>query len=82
VHLRFVVGTSGRVTGCTVTRSSGNAELDSTTCRLIMRRLRYRPATNAEGRPIPATVVGKHEWIADRRPDEVIEDPDEEEHSH
>jgi protein TonB len=77
VHLRFVVGTSGRVTDCAVTRSSGNAELDSTTCRLIKRRLRYRPATNAEGRPIPATVIGKHEWIADRRPDEIIEEEEE-----
>ena len=82
VHLRFVVGTSGRVTDCAVTRSSGNAELDSTTCRLLKRRLRYRPATNAEGRPIPATVIGQHEWIAERRPDEIIEEPDEEEHSH
>jgi protein TonB len=80
VHLRFIVGTSGRVTDCAVTRSSGNAELDSTTCRLIMRRLRYRPATDAQGRPIPATVIGQHEWIAERRPDEVIEE--EEEHAY
>ena len=82
VHLRFVVGTRGRVTDCAVTRSSGNAELDSTTCRLIMRRLRYRPATDALGRPIPATVIGQHEWIAERRPVEVIEEVEEDEHAH
>jgi protein TonB len=80
VHLRFVVGTSGRVTDCAVTRSSGNAELDFTTCRLIKRRLRYQPATNAQGRPIRATIVGQHEWTAERRPDEIIEE--EEEYAH
>jgi protein TonB len=79
VHLRFIVGTSGRVTDCAVTRSSGSAELDSTTCRLIKRRLRYRPATDAGGRPIPATITGKHEWIVERRPVEVIEEVEEEE---
>jgi protein TonB len=81
VHLSFVVGPNGRVTSCAVTRSSGNAELDSTTCRLLKRRLRYRPATNAQGRPVPATIIGKHEWIAERRPDEVIEEVEEEEPS-
>lgn len=74
VYLRFVVGPSGRVTDCAVTRSSGNAELDITTCRLIKRRMRYRPATNARGQPIPATILGEHEWVAERRPNEVIEE--------
>jgi len=77
VHLRFVVGANGRVTDCAVTRSSGSAELDSTTCRLLKRRMRYRPASNAQGRPIASTIVGQHEWTAERRPDEIIEEPDE-----
>lgn len=79
VYLRFVVGTNGRVTDCAVTRSSGNAELDETSCRLIKRRLRYRPAIDRQGRPIPSTIVGKQEWVAEHRPDEIIEEPDEEE---
>jgi protein TonB len=79
VHLRFIVSPSGRVTDCAVTRSSGNAELDTATCRLIKRRLRYRPALDAGGRPIAAVINGEHEWVAERRPDEIIEEPDEEE---
>jgi protein TonB len=74
VRMRFVVGPSGRVTSCTVTRSSGSAELDETTCRLITRRMRYRPATDARGQRIPATILGEHEWVAERRPNEVIEE--------
>lgn len=62
VGLRFVVGANGRVTRCTITRSSGNADLDSTTCRLIKDRFRYRPARDPRGRAVPSTVNGEHEW--------------------
>jgi protein TonB len=80
VHLRFTVAPTGRVSDCTVTRSSGSRELDAVTCRLILRRFRYRPARNAEGYPIPSTVVGEHVWEvapqpADRWVEPDIEDP-------
>jgi protein TonB len=62
VGLRFVVGPSGRVDRCTVTRSSGSGALDETTCRLILSRFRYRPARDFTGRPIAETIRGEHEW--------------------
>lgn len=67
VGLRFVVGVNGRVTSCNVTRSSGSRALDSTTCRLIMERFRYRPATDRNGRPFPQTVTGEHIWELSER---------------
>ena len=60
----------GRVTGCRVTRSTGNAELDATTCRLITRRFRYYPSRDPEGRPVRSIVSGNHEWVLERVPDE------------
>ncbi len=79
VHLRFTVAPSGRVSDCAVTRSSGSRVLDNLTCRLIVARFRYRPARNAEGQAIAATIVGAHEWHAEPpRPDIWIE-PDIEE---
>ncbi|HEV2866297.1 MAG TPA: energy transducer TonB [Allosphingosinicella sp.] len=63
VSVRFVVRTDGRVGGCRVTRSSGHAELDSTTCRLIEERFRYRPARDADGRPVPQTVTRTFDWL-------------------
>jgi protein TonB len=78
VHLRFTVAPSGRVSDCTVTRSSGSDELDRTTCRLIVRRFRYRPATNGEGRPIPATIRGQHEWAMSDEPPPIDVEPEEE----
>ena len=62
VHVRFLVNPDGGVGGCTVTRSSGNAELDGTTCRLIERRFRYKPARDARGRPTSDVIVGEQLW--------------------
>lgn len=64
VGMVFTVGTDGRVTSCTVTRSSGVAELDALTCRLIRERFRYRPSTDRYGRPIADEVEGEHDWVA------------------
>jgi len=75
VYLRFIVGVNGRVTSCTVTKSSGNADLDNTTCRLIMERFRYRPTRDRNGKPVPDEVIGFHKWELWRR-DEGRE-PDE-----
>lgn len=62
VHVRFTVGTDGRVGGCTVTRSSGHDALDTTTCRLIERRFRYHPARDSQGRPVPETIGLFYQW--------------------
>jgi protein TonB len=67
VGVRFVVGVDGRVGDCAVTRSSGNARLDATTCRLIEQRFRYRPATDASGKPVPSVVSTVFSWIPDER---------------
>lgn len=67
VEIRFTIGADGRVSGCTVTRSSGSAELDSTTCRLIEKRFRYRPARDAQGRAVATTGFGLQRWWLDPR---------------
>jgi len=79
VHLRFTVAPSGRISDCAVTRSSGSRVLDSLTCQLIVRRFRYRPARNAEGRPIASAVVGEHLWYAEPAPPDIWVEPDIEE---
>ena len=63
VGMVFTVGPSGRVTSCRITRSSGIAELDSLTCRLIQQRFVYRPSTDRYGRPIADEVEGEHDWV-------------------
>ncbi len=62
VHLRFTVGVNGRITDCAVTRSSGNADLDAATCRLLMARSKYKPARDPWGRKVPDVWTGEHVW--------------------
>jgi len=70
VSVRYYVEVDGRVTGCRVTRSSGDAALDGTTCRLIEKRFRYDPSRDARGRPVRSVVVVDHEWLLDHVPAE------------
>ena len=62
VFIRFTVRTDGRVEQCSVTRSSGFQVLDETTCRLVERRFRYRPARDAAGQPVPEVVTTNFTW--------------------
>ena len=78
-QLRFTVAPSGRISQCSVTRSSGSRRLDDLTCRLIIRRFRYRPARNSEGIPIASVVEGEHLWHAEPRPPDRWIEPDIEE---
>lgn len=56
------IAANGRVSGCTITSSSGSAALDSTTCRLITTRARFRPAQDPQGRPVAGTFDGGIVW--------------------
>jgi protein TonB len=69
VSVRYRIELDGRVTGCVITRSSGNAVLDETTCRLIEQRFRYDPSRDARGRPVISYIVRDNEWVIDRRDD-------------
>ena len=60
---RYVIGANGRVTGCSVTETSGNAVLDAVTCRLVIERYRYRPARDARGKKVGDVVYEDHSWV-------------------
>lgn len=62
VGVRLQIGSSGRVQGCQVSRSSGDGNLDATTCRLLSQRLQFAPAQDRNGVPTAVTVDGSHVW--------------------
>lgn len=66
VWVRYVVTPKGRAQDCRVTRSSGNADIDAVTCRLIEKRFRYRPGTDEAGRAISSVVEEDHHWEVTR----------------
>lgn len=67
VEVRFTIEASGRVSGCRVTRSSGDASLDETTCRLIEERFRFKPASNAAGEPVASQYGWRQSWWLERQ---------------
>ncbi len=58
----LTVGADGRVTGCSVTSSSGSSLLDDTACRLLMRRARFNPAKDANGTAMGDTFRSRFRW--------------------
>lgn len=67
VEVRFTIEASGRVSGCRVTRPSGDASLDRTTCELIEERFYFKPATNAAGEPVASQCGWRQSWWLERR---------------
>jgi periplasmic protein TonB len=51
VGVRVTVGPDGRVSGCTVSGSSGSGDLDSAACDGMTRYARFEPALDAAGNP-------------------------------
>jgi protein TonB len=74
VSVRYAVEIDGRVSGCVVTRSSGDAALDEFTCGLIVKRFRFKPSLEASGRPVRSYIVENHDWTIEIDPDPPPED--------
>ena len=61
-RFKLAVGPDGRVTGCTVTGSSGSAALDLATCRLMKGRARFAPARDSSGNAVADAVSSTITW--------------------
>lgn len=71
VSFRLTIGPDGVPAGCDITGSSGSPDLDSTTCALMMRRARFYPGLDADGKPTGATWASRMRWVIPQ--DEVVE---------
>jgi protein TonB len=60
--VRFTVRTDGRAHDCRVATSSGSADLDAATCRLIEARFRYEPARDSAGQPVAEERGWRQRW--------------------
>ncbi len=78
VTAHFTVGADGHASGCKVVKSSGNGELDATTCRLIEQRFRYEPARNKRGEAISDVTGWQQTWWLERGKRKVFRPEDDE----
>jgi len=56
----FTIGTDGKVTACDA--SGASPTLDAETCKLIIRRFRFKPALDTSGQPIAETKSQRVTW--------------------
>jgi len=61
-RFRVEIGANGRVSGCTITASSGSTALDTTTCRIVRSRARFTPARDSAGNAVPDAREGEITW--------------------
>jgi protein TonB len=74
VSVQYQIEADGRVSRCSITRSSGFEQLDRRTCALIQQRFRFDPARDRFGRPIRSNLIENYDWIIeDLPPEERIE---------
>lgn len=59
---RLQINRGGRVTGCDITISSGHADLDVATCRLVAERAVFSPERDRNGRAIESTYENRVRW--------------------
>jgi protein TonB len=62
VGIEVAIDANGRVSGCTITSSSGSPLLDQTTCKLYSRRARFTPAQDEGGRPMATHRADRVRW--------------------
>lgn len=56
----FTIGTDGKVASCNA--SGASPTLDAQTCKLIIRRFRFKPALDTSGQPIAETKSQRVTW--------------------
>ena len=66
VGFHLVIDEQGVPESCEVTRSSGHDDLDQATCSALMRRARFKPATDEAGNPIKGTFSSTFRWVIPR----------------
>ena len=59
---RVKVSPDGFVTECMITSSSGSSDLDQATCTNVVRRARFDPALDAQGKPISGAYSNRVRW--------------------
>lgn len=60
--VRLIINSDGRAEDCAIVASSGSAALDRQSCTLSQNRGRFRPARDAEGRPVRSVFVQRVVW--------------------
>ncbi len=60
------VNEAGRADSCRISVSSGWPELDEATCSEVIKRAKFKPATDGNGKPTRGTYTSSVRWVLPR----------------
>lgn len=66
VHFRLSVDSNGNPSDCHIQRSTRPEGFDEAVCRALMRRARFKPALDAEGKPIASYHINSVQFVIGR----------------
>jgi hypothetical protein len=67
--VKVLVDIRGKGRDCTVLETSGSGMLDSFTCRILEKQVRFRPAVGADGNVVAAPYVVRMWWFGSNPPE-------------
>jgi TonB family protein len=59
---RLLIDVNGSVRECNIVEPSGSPLLDQVSCQVMLKRARYRPARDREGRPVASLTFARITW--------------------
>jgi periplasmic protein TonB len=62
IGITLKVNTDGRPSNCRIVRTSGNPTVDDLFCELAIDHVRFRPARDADGRPVAQDITWYPDW--------------------
>lgn len=63
INFRLLIGPNGMPTSCHIQQATMSAELIRQTCSMLMRRARFKPALDAQGKPVPSYYTNSVRWL-------------------
>lgn len=63
VTVQFIVMPDGRASNCSVSRPGPDAATNALVCPLVLERIRFNPALDASGNPVPARYGWRQEFF-------------------
>lgn len=61
-RFELTIDSAGKVSSCRITASSGHADLDAATCRLVSDRARFKPAKDGNGNKVTGHYAHAVRW--------------------
>jgi len=71
-RFELMISPEGSIASCKITSSSGHEELDTTTCYLAQKRVKFRPARDSDGRAVWGVYRSQAAWAT---PDHQLSAP-------